>query len=206
MLRPTTLVLALSLLVSAAAGQSFGLLLAACRTDLHAAGKGLVPASGLSAGLFLPFYVNDRLVVRAETGINFFRSSSDSGGGQLHRTEVSLTALSRYYLSKKVSLGIGLQGIKLLQKPQSFVVDQQECTPRDVDLCLLFTAAYRWSDRIETGARYGQGLLAAGDLPVFGRAHRRYVHFTLSYLLRNGHIGFAERRKWHSGMAMTHRY
>ncbi len=152
--------------------------------------------------------MNDRLVVRAETGLTFLRSSTptDSGSGHVLRTEASLTALGRYYLTRKVSLGIGLQGIKQLQSQQPFVVDHRQCTPHDADLCLLLTMAYRWSEKIETGVRYGQGLMSAGELPVFGKAHRRYAHFTLSYLLRTGHIGFAERRKWHSGMSMTHRY
>lgn len=204
----TALVYGFCLLATAGHAQSYGLMLGGYHTDLRAAGRVFVPGTGLSTGFFMPFYVNDRLVVRAEAGLVGYRVRHAEGDstGMEGRMEASLTLLGRYYLNRKVSLGLGIQGIGLLRRADAVTVDRTACAVRRTDLCFLMAAAYRWSDRIETGLRYGQGLLPVAELALYGTAHRRYMHVTLSYLLHSAPTGFAERRKWRSGLTLAHRY
>lgn len=175
---------------------------------MRAAGKNFIPGSGFSAGVFVPFYVNDRLVVRAEAGLAGHRSRQTEGE-TLHteyRMEATATALGRFYLDRKVSLSLGIQGVRALGPGATITADRTVCTLRRADILLLMGAAYRWSDRVETGFRYGQGLLPAAELPVYGIAHRRYAHLTMSYLIHGTTRGFTARRKWRSGLSLAHRY
>ncbi len=208
MYRKTALAYSLCWLASAGHAQSYGLMLGGYHTDLRAAGEVFTPGSGLSTGLFMPFYVNDRLVVRGEAGFAAYRvryAQGDSTSSEA-RMEASLTALGRFYLNKKVSLSLGIQGIRLLGMPEAVPVERTACELRRTDVCLVMGAAYRWTDRIETGLRYGQGLLPAAELALYGTAHRRYAHLTASYLLHSAPAGFAARRKWRSGLALAHWY
>lgn len=200
--------LCLMLTFSAANAQSYGLLLGGTMTDLRAAGVVFQPGKGLSLGAFVPFYVNDRLVLRAEAGVAAYalRGTGDESTTVNHRTEADITALCRYYVHRKVSLSLGIQGIRLLQAPEELVQGHTRSAQQRTDVCLLMGVAYRWTDRIETGLRYGQGLLPAAEMPLYGTAHRRYAHLMMSYLLHSSHTRFAERRKWRSGLSLAHRY
>ncbi len=188
--------------------QSYGVLAGGSGTDLYAAATVFQPGKGLSLGVFMPFYMNDRFVIRAEAGAASFtqRVPVAESSMRSQRTEASVTALCRYYLNRKTSLSLGIQGIRLLQEPETLVFGQSTCVLRRTGACLLMGAAFRWTDRIETGLRYGQGVLVETELPTYGPARRRYAHVMMSYLLHSARPVFAERRKWRSGLALAHRY
>ncbi|MBP7514450.1 MAG: hypothetical protein KA791_07875 [Flavobacteriales bacterium] len=208
MYRNTALAFSLCSLAYTGQAQSYGLLVGGYHTDLRAAGEVFAPGTGLNTGFFMPFYVNDRLVIRAEAGLVGYRvrhAYADSTGTE-SRHEGSLTALGRFYLSKKVSLSLGIQGIYLLRAAEPIMVEGSPCVLRRTDLCLMLGAAYRWTDRWETGLRYGQGLLPGAELNYYATAHRRYLHVALSYLLHTAAIKFAARRQWRSDLALAHRY
>lgn len=208
MIKRATHLLGFALMAPFIHAQAYGLLLGARTADLHAAGVSFAPGHGLTAGVFVPFYVNDRLVVRAEAGLTGLWTRNSDGETALPapRLEADLSILCRYYIARKVSLGLGIQGIKFMEPTGTLIVNKEECRMNATDLCLLFSAAYRFSERMEAGLRYGQGLLPAADLSVYGAAHRRYGQFTMSYLLHTTNPGFAERRKWRSGLELSQRY
>lgn len=206
MLRRFVLAAGLMALAPRVIGQSLGLMAGASWTNLRAAGLAFDRRSGPSMGVFVPVYVNDRLVLRAECGIAFYPAHGTTDRDPVDLTEASFTALGRYYLHRRFSLGLGMQGARMLNAPAPLALGHELVVPGRTDIRIVFAAAYRWSDRIETGFRFGQGLPAVAEAAAYGRLHRRTCQFLLSYLLHGDHVTFAARRKWHSGLAMTQRY
>jgi hypothetical protein len=187
--------------------QSYGLLIGACHSDLYTGGQKFDPGQGLAANLFVPFYVNDRIVLRAEAGLAAFRASGQAGERSLpdHYSTANVALLSRFYVLESISLGVGLQGVQNMGGPRAFLGNEERTIARN-DLMLLLSAAYRVSDRFEVGLRYGRGLLTAVEVPVYGAAHRRHAMLTTSFLLRNKHVSFVERQTWRSRHTTVSRY
>jgi hypothetical protein len=70
---------------SVACAQTYGILLSGCHLDVYAAGLRFGPSKGMRIGAFMPFFVNSRMVVRAELGLGLFSSQSVGEGGSTDR-------------------------------------------------------------------------------------------------------------------------
>lgn len=188
--------------------QSYGVLAGGCYRDLYAPGGNYTSGYGITAGLFMPFYVNDRFVVRTEAGIMAVqgRPGPEASGSGQRSTTGTLALMGRYYLKRTICLGIGMQGLRSFQEPAPLQFEQGEAGPSRSDISLLMGLTYRFTDHLEVGIRYGQGLSPIVEVPVYGTAHQRYSFLTTSYLIHNKRVGFTERRKWNSGLSKTSRY
>lgn len=188
--------------------QAYGMLLGGRSTAVNAAGVSFTPARGISCGLFMPFYVNDRLVVRTEAGfcMMWWKESDQESAQRGAHTQADLALLLRYYLTHRISIGTGIQGSVQLHKNAEPLPYVTNGPPNGIDLTLLLAAAYRFNERFELGMRYGSGLLPVAEMDVYGTAYRRTFQVTTSYLLHPSHTCFLVRRNWHSVLGTTQRY
>ena len=93
MLRPLVPFIVALGLASPVSAQSYGLLLGGSYSDIYAGGRVFSTTTGGHVAVFMPFYINDRFVVRAEAGFTALSpkplASDDEGGNE---TQVVLTA------------------------------------------------------------------------------------------------------------------
>ena len=205
--RRIALLLILTGLNGALRAQALGFLVGARSTTVNAAGVAFAPSHGMSVGLFVPFYVNDRIVVRTEAGLcmQWWQRNDDGYARQEPRTQAELALLCRYYLTPRIAAGGGLLGSVRVSGGDGPLAHVEQ-GPNRADLAILFAASFRFNERFELGARYGEGLLPVAELAVYGTAHHRMAQLTMSYLLHPGHTIFMVRRHWHSALGGTLRY
>ena len=204
-----TLTYLLALTTSPLLAQSVGIMAGASQRALIAAGRSYTTASGMSARVFMPFYVHDRAVVRAELGISSLRGNHIGPGEASYRyreNSLDLAVLGRYYLTRKFCLSSGSELTRFVGQRHPVAFDRSSQSPRRSDLGLVVGAALRCSDRMEFGVRVGQGLLPAVNMGPLGVAHNRYGMMAASFLIKSRNHSFVERRQWRNALYMAHRY
>jgi hypothetical protein len=167
------------------------------------------PAFGVHTGVFVPFYLSDRFVLRAEVGASALRGRSvSSATGPSSSAQVSVTAavLGRYYASRHVCLVTGVGWVRSLSEPRPVAMELGAELPKRMDLTVLLGAAYRFTPRVEVGVRYGRGVMTMLDAGPWGPAHHRYGSLVTSYLLHNARPKLIKRQHWRSELGNCLRY
>ncbi|MEZ4740604.1 MAG: hypothetical protein R2818_14885 [Flavobacteriales bacterium] len=209
MARTITALLLGLLLHSNSTAQTLGILAGGAHTELYTAGQVLDPKMGVRGGVFMPFYVHDRFVVRTELGAGLFKGRSNEGAeGMSTRmgSTLNLALLTRYYMTKKVSIAVGGEFIQWLQEKEPVDAGPVTNTPARSDIALIFAIAYRFTDRVELGARVGQGFAPALDAGSYGTAEYRYSSVMLSFLLHGKSKSFVDRRSWRNPLPIGTHY
>ncbi len=191
-------IVALSLSFAPAKGQSCGLLVGVRTDHLRAAGMNWAPSTGLVTGVFVPFYVGNQFVLRAEGGVTaerFTGTSERTGASASTLVSASGALVGRYYFSRKLTCTTGLEYRDYMATGATIGGSNGEGLLRPNDIGVLFGAAYRFSDAFELGVRNSQGMLPAADLGSYGWAKHRSWALMASYLLKYKPEPFAKRRK-----------
>ncbi|MEO8587792.1 MAG: hypothetical protein ABI432_00335 [Flavobacteriales bacterium] len=209
MLRSVFLGLMVSLISAPAIGQSFGLLAGIRHGDMRAAGLNFAPSNGLALGAFIPFYMTNRIVLRAECGVlvdGYDQVKEEKEYSSATMVSASAGLVGRFYMSRSFSISTGLELRLGLSEP--FVVQSPggEGIPERTDYTLMFGSAYRFNKRFELGLRYGQGLRPAMDTGIYGPAKRRSFTVMASYLLKNKPKPLAKRRRCRIPLATAPNY
>lgn len=157
----------------------------------------------------MPFYVHDRFVLRTELGAGLFKGRSSGGSeGTTARmgSTLNFALLTRYYMTKKVSVAVGGEFIQWVQEKEPVDAGPVTNTPARSDIALIFAIAYRFTDRVELGARVGQGLTPALDAGSYGTAEYRYSSVMLSFLLHGKSKNLVDRRSWRNPLPIGTHY
>ena len=208
MLRPLVPFLIALGLTSHASAQSYGLLVGGSYSDIYAAGRVFSTSAGGHVAMFMPFYINDRFVVRAEIGFSALRPKRlgpDAEGGNETQAVLTASLLCRYYAHRNLCF-LGGSGWTQNMNELPVVVDGQQVLPAKTDVNLFLGMAYRFTGRVELGVRCGQGLLPVLDTGAWGTAHHRYASAGMSYLLATSKPALCQRRSWRSDLGSASRY
>ena len=209
MARILTALLLGMLLRTVSHGQTLGVLIGGAHTELYTAGQVLDPNWGFRVGVFMPFYVKNRFVVRTELGAGVYKGQGTGGAegtGTRTRSTVNLTLLTRYYMSRKVSIAAGGEVVQWLQEKEPVHAGPVTNTPSRTDIALVFALAYRFTDRVELGVPVGQRLTPALDAGSYGTPEYRYSSIMLSYLLHGRSRTFVDRRSWRNPLPIGTHY
>ncbi len=203
-----TLLLCTTMLPVLCAAQSFGLLAGIERQDLYAAGKRFAPGNGLSLGCFMPFWLQDRWVLRVEAGVSFQRLDINEEENLSYYTRVSAhtAVLGRFYANIPFCFSIGGELSQDLTAPPLLRIDRQAVQPARTDVALLGGLAYRFNEQCELGVRYAQGILNTLDAGDYGMAHSRRFTILFSYLLHYRKPNFLQQRSRYAQPGAGKRY
>lgn len=196
-------------LVLPARSQTLGLLALAGANDFYAGGHSVAPSHGLSAGVFIPFYVFDRFVLRTEAGVcarSGLHTAADAAFDRPRSLYFRTTVLGRYYVARRAAISLGAQCEFSLTGPEHIAIGHAIARPQRMDMGLVAGAAYRLNQRLELGCRFVQGVSAALDMGPYGIGRQRSAALSVSYLLHSRHPRFRQVRMWRDPSFLRDRY
>ncbi len=182
-----------------ARSQTLGILAMACTRDVYAAGYSVAPTHGMSVGMFAPFYVFDRFVLRTEAGIGAWsgmRTASDASTHAVSALGLRAAVLGRYYVARRAAFSLGADLEMALSEREPILIGRTMEPQERTDIGVLVGAAYRLNDRLELGCRFIQGVTTAVRMGPFGDGHQRSAAITASYVVHSRHPRFRQVRMW----------